>query len=183
MKNPAGVVVISVLLALFVGWAIGSFFTETSVSKAIASIPASPIVIDAKYDREEHSIVYSILNPGGMPETIVQQAFVFKPGKETREKGYVVSNIPVHITLPPGETTEVIMKLKAGTEKLHLGDVVLATFTYVHPLSTDLYTVVHPFEMGAKKASKAAQAAKAQKEASSQGAPKETSNKKEGGHE
>lgn len=150
MRSPAGILVLSVFLALFLGWGIGSFFTQTSISKAIATIPASPIILEAKYRKAEHAIVYSILNPGGMPETIVQEAFVFKPGKETKEKAYVVSNIPVHITLPPGETTEVVMKLKSGTEKLHLGDVVLATFTYVHPLSTDLYTVVHSFEMGMK---------------------------------
>ncbi len=166
MKNPAGVLVISILLAILLGWVIGSFFTETSISKAIANIPASPIVVEAKYNKDEHSIVYSIFNPGGMPETIVQEAFVFKPGKETKEKAYVVSNIPVHITLPPGETTEVIMKLKTGTEKLHLGDVVLATFTYVHPLSPDLYTVVHPFEMGSKQPQKASK--QAQKTPSSQ---------------
>ncbi len=148
MKNPAGILILSVLLAIFLGWGMGSFFTQTSVSKAIATIPASPIIVEAKYHKEEHAIAYSILNPGGMPETIIQEAFVFKPGKETKEKAYVVSNIPVHITLPPGETTEVVMKLKSGTEKLHLGDVVLATFTYVHPLSADLYTVVHSFEMG-----------------------------------
>ena len=157
MRSPAGILVLSVFLALFLGWGIGSFFTQASVSKAIATIPASPIVVKAKYHKAEHAIVYSILNPGGMPETIVQEAFVFKPGKETKEKAYVVSNIPVHITLPPGETTEVVMKLKSGTEELHLGDVVLATFTYVHPLSTDLYTVVHSFEMGMKAQKQAAQ--------------------------
>ncbi len=177
MRNPALVFVVCVVMALFLGWATGSFFTETSVSKAIASIPGSPIVLEAKYDQENHAIVYSVFNPGGMPETIIQQAFVFKPGRETKEKGYVVSNIPVHITLPPGEISEVIMKLKTGTEKLHLGDVVLATFTYIHPLSTDLYTVVHSFEMGATE--------KKEKKASSQpgSSPAQKSEKSsKGGH-
>ncbi len=173
MKNPAGILVLSVLLALFLGWGIGSFFTETSVSKAIATIPASPIVVEAKYRKAEHAIVYSIFNPGGMPETIVQEAFVFKPGKETKEKAYVVSNVPVHITLPPGETTEVVMKLKSGTEKLHLGDVILATFTYVHPLSADLYTVVHSFEMGVKN----------KKQAAKKGEQKTSNPEKKGGKE
>ncbi len=177
MKSPALVVTVSVLLAIFLGWAIGSFFTETSVSKAIATIPASPIVLEAEYDKKTHSIIYSVFNPGGVEETIIQQAFIFKPGKETKEKGYVVSNIPVNISLPPGETTKVAMKLKSGTEELRLGDIILATFTYVHPLSPDLYTVAHPFEMGATKAP-SGEAQK--KKAASKESPEKSSEKKGG---
>jgi len=90
MKRPALIVLLSTALALVLGWSIGGFFTGRNLAKIVASIPASPIVVDAKYDRESHSIAYSILNPGGTPITIVEESFVFTPGKESKEKGYVV---------------------------------------------------------------------------------------------
>ncbi len=148
MKKPSSILIGITVIALVLGWAIGGFFTSASVSKVISSIPGSPIVVDAKYNKNNHTIEYSVLNPGGMELTIVQESFVFKPGKESREKSYIVSDIPVNVKLLPGVVTKVELKLKSGTEALHFGDVVLATFTYTHPLSTDLYTVVHPFTMG-----------------------------------
>jgi len=150
MRRPAAVLILVGFVMLFLGWAIGTFFTERTVAKAIATIPGSPIVLNARYDKEKHAIFYSMLNPGGMPLTIVEESFVFTPGSKSKEKGYVVSHIPVHVVLPPGVVTQVELKLKAGTEKLQLGDAVLATFTYVHPLSKDLYSVIHPFTMGVK---------------------------------
>ncbi len=148
MRRPSTILIGITVIALVLGWAIGGFFTGTSVSKVIASLPGSPIVVDAKYNKDSHTIEYSILNPGGTELNIIQESFVFKPGKETKEKSYIVSNIPVNVKLLPGVVTKVELKLKAGTEALHFGDVVLATFTYTHPLSPDLYTVVHPFTMG-----------------------------------
>ncbi|NPA15173.1 MAG: hypothetical protein GXO44_01335 [Deferribacteres bacterium] len=148
--TPAVILLLVAALALVLGGAIGGFFTERTVAKVVASIPASPIVLDAQYNREKHSITYTIMNPGGLPLTIVEESFVFTPGKETKEKAYIVSHIPVHSVLAPGVATQVELKLKAGTEKLKLGDAVLATFTYVHPLSSDFYSVVHPFKMGVK---------------------------------
>ncbi len=148
MKRPAAILILVAIIAVILGWGIGTFFTQRTVSKVIASIPASPIVVDAKYNRKNHSIVYAILNPGGTPLTIVDESFVFTPGKNSKEKAYIVSHIPVHTVLPPGVITKVELKLKPGTEKLKIGDAVLATFTYVHPLSPDLYTVAHPFQMG-----------------------------------
>jgi hypothetical protein len=150
MKKP-GLVVLSVtIVAILLGWSIGAFFTERTVAKMVASIPASPIIVAAEYNKDKHAITYSILNPGGTELTVVQESFVFTPGKNSKEKGYIVSNIPVHVSLPPGVITAVELKLKAGTEKLQIGDAVLATFTYLHPLSPDLYTVVHPFKLGVK---------------------------------
>ena len=148
MRKPAGILILIAIIALVLGWGIGSFFTQRTVAKVVASIPASPIVVDAKYNREKHSITYSILNPGGLPLTIVDESFVFTPGKNSKEKAYIVSHAPIHAVLPPGVVTRVELKLKAGTEKLQIGDAVLATFTYVHPLSPDLYTVAHPFKLG-----------------------------------
>ena len=148
MKRPTSIIVIITIVALFLGWTIGSFFTGTTVAKAIATIPASPIIVDAKYNKDKHSIIYSILNPGGTELKVIQQSFIFKPGSESKEKGYIVSNIPSDLKLPAGVITNLEMKLKKGTEKLHLGDIILTTFSYVHPLSSDIYTVAHSFEMG-----------------------------------
>ncbi|WP_457569603.1 hypothetical protein [Desulfurobacterium sp.] len=148
MRKPAGILALLTIIGLFLGWSIGTFFTGVTAAKVVASIPASPIVTEVSYNREKHQLTYSMLNPGGMPLTIIQESFVFTPGSKSKEKGYVVSNIPVRVTLPPGVVTKVVLKLKPGTEKLEIGDGVLATFTYVTPLSSDLYTVVHPFKMG-----------------------------------
>jgi hypothetical protein len=164
---PAAILILIAIASLVLGWAIGEFFTSRTVAKVVASIPGSPIVLNAEYNKKDHSIVYSILNPGGTPLTIVDESFVFTPGSESKEKGYVVSHVPVHVVLPPGITTKVELKLKPGTEKLKIGDAVLATFTYVHPLSNDLYTVIHPFKMGMK-----AQNLKAEAEKRSQGGKK-----------
>ena len=148
MKRPSLVVVVGVFVALVLGWTIGEFFTGRTVAKVVASIPASPIVVDAKYDKTKHAVIYSITNPGGVPITIVDESFVFTPGSKSKEKAYVVSHIPVKIEIPPRVTSSVELKLKSGTENLKVGDAVLATFTYVYPLSKDIYTVVHLFTMG-----------------------------------
>jgi len=154
MRKPAAILMFIGFIMLLLGWAAGTFFTERRVTKVIAQTPGSPIILNANYNREKHSIFYSVLNPGGTPITIVEKSFVFTPGSESKEKRYVVSHIPVHVVLPPGVTTQVELKLKAGTEKLHIKDAILATFTYTHPLSKDLYSVIHPFTMGVKKKNK-----------------------------
>ena len=140
--------IVIALAGIVVGAGSGSYLTYNNLMRKVGSIPASPIVMQAKYDREKHQINYSILNPGTLPLTIVEKSFVFRPGKETKEKAYVVADIPASITLPPGAVTMVSLKLKEETEKLKVGDVVVVTFTYTHPLSRDLYTVVHPFTYG-----------------------------------
>ncbi len=136
-----------VLMGLIVGAGAGSYLTYNNVMRKVGSIPASPIVLQAKYDREKHRLDYSILNPGTVPLKIVEKAFVFTPGKESKEKGYVVADIPANIVLPPGSVAVVSVDLKKGTQELQVGDVVVTTFTYTHELSKDLYTVVHPFTM------------------------------------
>ena len=151
MKKPASIIIIVTTVALLLGWNIGSFFAERSMAKKIAAIPGSPIVVDAKYDRAKHSINYSILNPGGTEVTIIEESFVFTPGKKSKEKAYVVSKVPTEVTLVPGEVTTTELKLKENTEELKIGDVVLVTFTYMHPLSSDIYTVVHSFKFGENK--------------------------------
>ncbi|GAB6066467.1 hypothetical protein JCM9492_15620 [Aquifex pyrophilus] len=142
------------LAGLLVGGGVGSYFTSNKLLKQFQNIPGSPIILNAVYDREKHLITYTVSNPGTTPLTIFEKAFVFKPGKESKEEGYVLSNIPANITIPPLSVLAVQLKLKEGTEKLKGGDLVIATFTYKHPLSEDLYNVVHSFEYGGNKENK-----------------------------
>ena len=138
------------LIALVLGWGVGSYITYNNTVEAMGKIPASPLIVKSVYDKGEHSVVFSFYNPGTLPLTITSESFIFKPGKETKQKGYEMANIPAHIVLPPMTITLVSLKLKKGTEKLKLGDVVMATLHYVHPLSTDVYTISHRFELGGK---------------------------------
>ncbi len=141
-------VLVIALAGMLVGGGAGSYLTYNRVMKAVGSIPASPIVVQAKYNKEKHRMDYSILNPGTVPLTVVEKSIVFTPGEKSKEKEYVLADIPTQVTLPPGAVTIVSFELKPETEKLQLGDVVVVTFVYKHPLSKDLYTVVHPFTYG-----------------------------------
>jgi hypothetical protein len=154
MKRPAYLLTFVAFIFLTLGWSIGSFFTQRSASKVLANLPASPIVLKAQYVKKKHAIDYSIFNPGGVPLTIIEESFVFTPGNHTTQKAYLVSDVPVKVVLPPQATTSVELKLKAGTKHLKLGDAVLATFTYIHPLSRDFYTVAHTFKMKKAKGGK-----------------------------
>ncbi|WP_457600148.1 hypothetical protein [Hydrogenivirga sp.] len=136
------------ILGLLVGGGSASYLTYSKVMRAVGSIPASPIVVQAEYDREKHQMHYSIMNPGTVPLTVVEKSIVFTPGSKSGEKEYVLADIPADVTLPPGTVTIVTFKLKPKSEKLKLGDVVVVTFAYKHPLSRDIYTVVHPFTYG-----------------------------------
>ncbi len=139
------------LLALVLGWGIGSYITYNNTIETIGKIPASPIVIGAKYDKATHSVIFSVFNPGTLPLYVNSQSFVFKPGKETTQKEYAVENIPVNIPLIPMGITSVALNLKKGTPDLKNGDIVLTTLYYTHPLSKDIYSVSHKFEYGKKK--------------------------------
>ncbi|NPB06039.1 MAG: hypothetical protein GXO03_00375 [Aquificae bacterium] len=138
------------LAGLMVGGGTASYLTYNKLIRQFQNIPGSPIILTAVYDKEKHILLYTITNPGTTPLTIVEKALVFTPGKESKEQAYILSNIPANVVLPPLSTVVVELKLKAETEELKPGDVVVATFTYQHPLSDDLYTVVHTFEHGPK---------------------------------
>ncbi|HIP43202.1 MAG TPA: hypothetical protein EYG91_04760 [Aquifex aeolicus] len=143
------------LTGLFVGSGVGSYFTSSQLLKQFQNIPGSPVILNATYDKDKHTITYTVSNPGTVPITVIEKAFVFTPGKESREKEYVISNIPANITIPPMSVTMIKLKLKEGTESLKYGDLIFATFTYKHSLSKDIYTVVHSFKYGSEKVEKA----------------------------
>ncbi len=138
------------LLALILGWGIGGYITYNKTLDAVGKIPGSPIIIKSAYDKSSHSVIFSILNPGTLPLTVISESFVFKPGKETSEKRYEMKNIPAQVPLIPLGITTVSLKLKEGSQELKAGDIVMATIHYVHPLSDDVYTVSHKFEYTGK---------------------------------
>ncbi len=141
---------ISSLLALVLGWGIGGYIAYNKTIDAVGKIPASPIIVKSVYDREKHAVVFSFLNPGTLPLTVIGEDFIFKPGKESKEKNYEIKNIPANIPLVPLGITTVALKLKEGTQELKTGDIVMATIHYIHPLSSDIYTVSHKFEYTGK---------------------------------
>ncbi|SNZ03263.1 hypothetical protein SAMN06265182_0335 [Persephonella hydrogeniphila] len=138
------------VVAIILGWGVGGYITYNKTIEAVGKIPASPIVVKTVYDRKNHTVVFSVLNTGTLPLTVVSESFVFKPGKESAEKQYKMENIPAHITLIPLGITTVSLKLKKGSQELKSGDIVMATLHYVHPLSDDIYTVSHKFEFTGK---------------------------------
>ncbi|NPA12363.1 MAG: hypothetical protein GXO45_00085 [Aquificae bacterium] len=144
--NRITVFFVVAVVGILLGWGIGSYLTYNKTMEAVGKIPASPIVVKALYDKPIHAIVFSVFNPGTVPLNIKRQSFVFKPGKETTEKGYSMQNIPVDIPLPPLTITTVVIKLKKDTQELKVGDVVNVELEYIHPLSPDRYIVKHGYE-------------------------------------
>ncbi len=145
MRKPLLTAIFVSLLGVIVGWGVGSFLTYRKTIRAISSVPASPIIIGAKYDKAKNELLYSVYNPGTLPIKVFQESVVFTPGSKSKEAAYVISNIPVSVTLAPMAVTQVELKLKSGAESLKIGDVVAGTLYYTHPLSKDIYSVAHPF--------------------------------------
>ncbi|WP_029522344.1 hypothetical protein [Persephonella sp. KM09-Lau-8] len=139
---------VSSVIAIMLGWGIGSYITYNNTIEAVGKIPGSPIVIGAVYDKPTHSVVLSIMNPGTLPLTVKEESFIFKPGKQSSQQAYTVEHIPVNIPLIPMGITTVAIKLKKGTPELKTGDIVKTTLKYVHPLSKDEYFVKHGYEYG-----------------------------------
>ena len=148
MKNIAGTLIISMLLALFVGLGAGVYIQSSRTQAALTSVPPSPIVVSASYEREKHQVVFEVVNPGYLPLLLVDQSIVFTPGPESKEKAYALAAVPINLTLPAQGSVKVTMALKPETEELKVGDAVAGTITYTHPLSPDLYAVTHLFKVG-----------------------------------
>ena len=142
-------IILVALVGLAVGYGAGGFLTYNRVMETVSNIPASPIVLGSHYDKEAHAVVYMVSNPGSLPLQIVQHSLVFTPGEQSEVPAYVLTDVPSNITLPPFSTVAVALDLKENTAALEVGDVVAATINYTHPLSPDLYAVVHLHVAGA----------------------------------
>ncbi|WP_456384585.1 hypothetical protein [Persephonella sp.] len=144
--NRVTIFFVTSVIAIMLGWGIGSYITYNNTIEAVGKIPGSPIVVRAVYDKPTHSVLFSVFNPGTLPLTVTKQSFIFKPGKESSQKGYQVQNVPVNIPLVPLGITTVAIKLKKDTQELKTGDMVNITLEYIHPLSADKYYVKHGYE-------------------------------------
>ncbi len=131
------------LLGLVVGLGAGGFLAFQRSARLLKAVPASPVIVGSFYDKEEHQLVYLVLNPGAVPLQVVRHSLVFTPGEASKEAGYRLMDVPLTVPLPPFGVTQVVMKLKAETEALKPGDVVAVTLHYTHPFSPDEYAVFH----------------------------------------
>jgi len=152
--NAASVLVWTLVLALLLGFAVGSFSAASRARAAVkaaeelaAGIPPSPVVTAARYDKANRSLVLRVLNPGLVPLQLVNQSLVFKPGAQSEEAAYALAALPLGLEVGPLSELEVRLKLKPESRELAAGDVLAATVTYTHPFSKDLYALTHVFEV------------------------------------
>ncbi len=148
-KRRIWLILIIAVLGLFIGFGAGGYLTANRVITAMEQIPASPIVLDTVYEKEANQLALSLFNPGPVPLRLQNYTVTFTPGSETKEAAYVISEIPIDLTLPPFEVVTVLANLKEHTETLAVGDLVTLSIFYTHPLSPDVYSIIHPYMQGA----------------------------------
>ncbi|WP_457628592.1 hypothetical protein [Oceanithermus sp.] len=148
------IVLWTLVIALALGFALGSYSAASRARAAIATaealaagIPPSPVVTSARYDKANDALVLKILNPGLVPVQLIDQSLVFKPGAASEQEAYALAAIPLGVEVPPLAELEVQIKLKPESKKLAAGDVLAASVTYAHPYSNDLYMLTHVFKV------------------------------------
>jgi len=144
----------TLLLALALGFAVGSYSAASRARAAIATaealaagIPPSPVVTAARYDKANSALVLRILNPGLVPVQLIDQSLVFKPGAASAQEAYALTALPLGVEIAPLSELEVQIKLKPESEDLAVGDVLAASVSYTHPYSGDLYVLTHVFKV------------------------------------
>ena len=148
------VVIWSLIIALLLGFAIGSFSAASRARAAVttaealaAGIPPSPVVTSARYDKANDQLVLRVLNPGLVPVKLIEQNLVFKPGAASQQEAYALTAIPLGLEIAPLSAVEIQLKLKPESKKLEVGDVLAASVSYTHPFSRDLYVLTHVFSV------------------------------------
>jgi len=164
--NVQAVVIWTLVIALLLGFAIGSFSAASRARTAVADAEAlaagiapSPVVTSARYDKANGALVLRVFNPGLVPLRLIDQSLVFKPGAASKQEAYALAAVPLGVDLAPLSVVEVKLDLKPKSQKLEVGDVLAASISYVHPYSKDFYTLTHVFSV-----TKEAAAGKEQKE-------------------
>ena len=152
MNRRLYLTILIAILGLFVGAGTGGYITYNRLIRTVQNIPASPIVVGAEYDKDNNRLVFSVLNPGTLPLSLDNYSIAFTPGRETEQEAYFISSIPLGVTIDPFQVAVVYINLKEQALPLEIGDIVTTTIFYTHPLSPDVYSVVHPFvyERGGK---------------------------------
>ncbi len=148
------VVLWTLVLALLLGFAVGSYSAASRARAAVAAaenlatgIPPSPVVTSARYDKAGGALVLKVLNPGLVPLRLIDQSLVFKPGAGSEQEAYALAALPLGVEVPPLAELEVRLKLKSDSEDLVVGDVLAASVSYTHPYSNDVYMLTHLFRV------------------------------------
>ena len=147
-KRRVWIILFIAVLGLFIGFGAGGYLTANRVINAMEQIPASPIVLDTVYEKDENQLVMTLSNPGPVPLRLESYTVAFTPGSETEEAAYLISEIPIQLTLPPFDAITVFVDLKEHTADLALGDLVTISIFYTHPLAGDVYSIIHPYTQG-----------------------------------
>lgn len=148
------VVIWTLVLALLLGFAIGSFSAASRARAAVtaaeslaAGIPPAPVVTSTRYDKANDALTLRVLNPGLVPVKLVDQSIIFKPGAASKQEAYALTAIPLGVEVAPLSEVEVQLKLKPNAEKLEVGDVLAASVSFTHPYSRDIYVLSHVFKV------------------------------------
>jgi len=148
------VVIWTLVIALLLGFAIGSFSAASRARAAVTAaetlatgIPPSPVVTSARYDKANDQLVLKVFNPGLVPVKLIDQSIVFKPGAASEQEAYALAAVPLGVEVAPLSVVEVDLKLKPEAKKLEVGDVLAASVSYTHPYSNDFYMLTHVFKV------------------------------------
>jgi hypothetical protein len=146
MRRTLVTAVLVTIVGVLVGMGIGGFVTYKGVSSLIKSIPGSPVVVGAQYDKDQNALVLNVFNPGGLPMVVETTSLIFKP---KNGQGYALANIPANVTVPGGAIVQLVIKLKAESKgKVQIGDILQGGFTYRYPGIPQTYFTSYPLVVG-----------------------------------
>lgn len=142
---------IALLLIWLITWSFfgmyrGLIATELATKSLIisaANTPASPVVVESSYNENKWELSVVLVNTWIMPIKILDKSLVLTPKAEADVA--VAVNIPMNITINWWEAFIVKTKLEGNKDNFKLWDVLTSTFSYVYPISNDVYTLTHIF--------------------------------------
>jgi hypothetical protein len=169
MKRTLTVAVLVTIVGVLLGMGIGGFVSYSTVSKTVKSIPGAPLVVGAKYDKDQNALILDIFNPGGLPIYVETTALVFKP---KQGNGYQLANIPANVKIDGGTIARLVLRLRQESKgNVQIGDVLTGTIVYHYPYIPQIYTTTYSLTVGkavsqnpAKVIEKASEEAKKAKE-------------------
>ncbi|NPB04807.1 MAG: hypothetical protein GXO08_00265 [Aquificae bacterium] len=143
MRGVLTTAVLVSIVGVLLGMGLGGFITYRGLQGLIESVPGSPVVVGAEYDRAANELVLTVFNPGGLPLTVLNGDLVFKPAEG---EGYSVANVPINTVIPGQSVATLRIRLKEQTVKP--GDVIKGGFTYRYPYIGQLYYTSYPLTVG-----------------------------------
>jgi hypothetical protein len=146
MRRTLTVAILVTIVGVLLGMGIGGFISYSSVSKTVKSLPGAPLVVGAKYDKDQNALVLDVFNPGGLPIYVETTALVFKP---KQGNGYQLANIPANVKIDGGTIARLVLNLKQESKgNVQIGDVLTATLVYHYPYIPQVYTTTYSLTVG-----------------------------------